>query len=420
MVTGDYHYTATSVARKAGMVPADGKVVIIQAQSEFQSLHADSGLSESQHEAYPEIHSPSGGQSERGAGGRAWAPIPLPPPQQPPGHVGARNSAHVQSAREVQTMHVQHQQSAQPLRKTKSELELSTTAGSQHAQQTMGHPSLPPQHGTQGVITHTHGWSTQHQAGNDQGLAQGSASMQGHGLLESPGDHRGLAQASASPQSHDQGDEEASGHHQRQGPPQEASEGQWAWPVSGSQLMRPAHGSNGPFSTNRHATRQQQLPDALSPPGDAHIGHSQFSAGPCQSPQSLTGHAPSPAGHPQSSTGHPQLPAGLPQSQAWHPQQLCHGLRVTLEGRETACHGEDALQELTSVAQGRAQCCVTGPAFAHMLGQADRSVLDMVLQNVVVFARMQSQQKGQVMELLGARGLHLVLDGQQHHIQVAT
>lgn len=93
---------------------------------------------------------------------------------------------------------------------------------------------------------------------------------------------------------------------------------------------------------------------------------------------------------------------------------------MTLEGKETAYASEDALQAFISIAQGRAQCCVTGPAFAHMLGRADRGVLDMVLQNVVVFARMQSHQKGQVMELLGAQGLHLVLDGQQHHIQVPT
>ena len=351
MVTGDYHYTATSVARKAGMVPADGKVVIIQAESEFRSLHADSGLSESQHEAYPVIHSPSGGQLERGAGRQAWAPIPLPPPQQPPRHVGAMDAAaHVQSTRELQTLRVQLQHRAQPLRKAKSELELSTTAGSQRAQQPMGDPLFTPQQGVQGVIGHKHGWSTRHQAGNDQALAQRSASMQGHGLLESPRDHQGLAQAPAGPQSHGQGDEGAYGHHH-----------------------------TGLF----------------------------------QSPQSLAGHSLSSAGHPQSPTGHPQSSTG-------HPQQLCHGLRVTLEGRETAYHDEDALQALTSIAQGRAQCCVTGPAFAHMLGQTDRSVLDMVLQNVVVFARMQSQQKGQVMELLGARGLHLVLDGQQHHIQVAT
>lgn len=364
------------------MVPVDGKVVIIQAESEFQSLTADSDLSESQHEAYPVVHSPSRGLLEQGAGGGAAFSLPQPP-QQPPLHVGARNAAHVQSAQDIQTMC-----------KVKSELE-STTSG---PQQPVGHPLSPPQRGTPGVLSHMHGWSTRHQVGNDQGLAQGSASMQRYGLLAKPRDQQGLTQASDSPQSQDQGGEEASGqHHSQLNPDQLATQ-------------------------QRHFSLQRKWhhPDALPLPADAHIGHARFSAGPSQSSQPPTGHPQSPTGHPQSPAGHPQLPAGHPQSSAGHPQQLCHGLRVTLEGKQTAYHGEDALQALTSVAQGCAQCCVTGPAFAQMLGRADHSVLDMVLQNVVVFARMQPQQKGQVMELLGARGLHLVLDGQQHHIQVAA
>ncbi|KAL0046765.1 hypothetical protein WJX82_009387 [Trebouxia sp. C0006] len=60
---------------------------------------------------------------------------------------------------------------------------------------------------------------------------------------------------------------------------------------------------------------------------------------------------------------------------------------------------------------------VTGPAFAHLLKQEDPSVLELVMHNVVVFARMQSHQKGQVMELIGARGLHQMLDGQSRHIK---
>lgn len=403
MVTGDYHYTATSVARKVGMIPADGKVMIIQAESEFQSLHADSDQPQSQHEATPVTQSPSGGQLERGAGELL---------------VGARDYSHVQSAREFQTMHVQSHHCATPLRKARSELELST-AGLQPVQQPMGYPLSPSQHGTQDVISHIHGRSIRHQGGNGQRLAQGSASMQGYRLLETTRNCcLGLAQASTSSQ---QGDAEAFGHHYTQGLPQEASE-QWARPLSSSQLMHhAAHGHVVSFSSDEQAIWQQQLsearrwqrPAALSLPADAHMEHAHYLPGPSQSPQSLAGHAQSPAGHPRS-------PAGHFQSQSGHPQQLCHGLRVILEGNQTAYHGDDALQALTSVAQGRAQCCVTGPAFAHILAQADRTVLDMVLQNVVVFAHMQSQQKGQVMELLGSRGLHVMLDGQQRHIQVAT
>ena len=39
--------------------------------------------------------------------------------------------------------------------------------------------------------------------------------------------------------------------------------------------------------------------------------------------------------------------------------------------------------------QGTAQCCVTGPAFEHMLQQADASVVETVMTNVAVFSRMQ-------------------------------
>ncbi len=70
--------------------------------------------------------------------------------------------------------------------------------------------------------------------------------------------------------------------------------------------------------------------------------------------------------------------------------------------------------------QGMAQCCVTGPAFEHMLQQADASVVETVMTNVAVFSRMRSQQKGQVMDLLGSRGLFQYLEGQERHILVST
>lgn len=69
--------------------------------------------------------------------------------------------------------------------------------------------------------------------------------------------------------------------------------------------------------------------------------------------------------------------------------------------------------------QGEAQCCVTGAAFEHMLQLGDQSLLDTVMRNVVVFSRMKSHQKGQVMDLLGSRGLHQVIDGQQQHLAVS-
>ena len=64
------------------------------------------------------------------------------------------------------------------------------------------------------------------------------------------------------------------------------------------------------------------------------------------------------------------------------------------------------------------QCCVTGPAFEQMLLKADAPVVQAVMSSVVVFARMRGQQKGQVMDLLGRRGLHQTLQGLQRHFTV--
>ena len=75
--------------------------------------------------------------------------------------------------------------------------------------------------------------------------------------------------------------------------------------------------------------------------------------------------------------------------------------------------------ERVSFMQGEAQCCMTGAAFEHMLQLGDRSLLETVMCNVVVFSRMKPHQKGQVMELLGSKGLHLVIDGQQQHLPVS-
>jgi len=76
------------------------------------------------------------------------------------------------------------------------------------------------------------------------------------------------------------------------------------------------------------------------------------------------------------------------------------------------------LRALTSIAEGQAQCAVTGAAFEHLLQQEDLSVLEAVLQNAVVFARMRPHQKAQVLSLLGASGLHQVFRGRHRHIQV--
>ena len=70
------------------------------------------------------------------------------------------------------------------------------------------------------------------------------------------------------------------------------------------------------------------------------------------------------------------------------------------------------------VVQGQVQCCVTGPAFEHLLQLGDLSLLETVMRNVVVFSRMKPHQKGQVMDLLGTRGLHHSSLGQQQYLPV--
>ena len=78
----------------------------------------------------------------------------------------------------------------------------------------------------------------------------------------------------------------------------------------------------------------------------------------------------------------------------------------------------DAMQALTAVAEGRLQCAVTGEAFQLLLQLPNESALGTVMRNVVVFARMKPHQKGQVMNLLNARGLHHMYAGEPRHIQV--
>ena len=53
-----------------------------------------------------------------------------------------------------------------------------------------------------------------------------------------------------------------------------------------------------------------------------------------------------------------------------------------------------------------------------MLQQANLAVVETLMRNTVVFARMKSHQKGQVMDLLSSRGLHQSYQGQQRHIPV--
>lgn len=76
-------------------------------------------------------------------------------------------------------------------------------------------------------------------------------------------------------------------------------------------------------------------------------------------------------------------------------------------------------QALIALAEGNMQCAVTGDSFEQLLQQSDLSVLDLVMRNVVVFARMKPYQKGQVMDLLGRRGIYQMFGGRPRHVQVS-
>ena len=78
----------------------------------------------------------------------------------------------------------------------------------------------------------------------------------------------------------------------------------------------------------------------------------------------------------------------------------------------------DPCDAMTAMAEGSMQCAVTGDAFEMLLQMHDVSVLETVMRSAVVFSRMQPHQKGQVMDLLGYRGIHQPHEGDPRHLQV--
>ena len=75
-------------------------------------------------------------------------------------------------------------------------------------------------------------------------------------------------------------------------------------------------------------------------------------------------------------------------------------------------------EAISSMTEGSMQCAVTGDALEYMLRMHDVSLLEAVMRNALVFSRMQPHQKGQVMDLLGTRGIHQQFEGQPRYIQV--
>ena len=111
-------------------------------------------------------------------------------------------------------------------------------------------------------------------------------------------------------------------------------------------------------------------------------------------------------------------PSGLEPQGSEHFRLQCDGLRFFL-GHGDIRQDAEAVRALTNIAEGQAQCAVTGAAFEHLLQQEDLSVLQAVMQNAVVFARMRPHQKAQVLSLLGSAGLHQNFHGQHRHIPVS-
>ena len=372
MITGDYHYTATSVARQVGMIPPNGKVMIIQAESEFRSLSQEPSLSESQHKAQSGSPGPAVTQLRTLSGSQPFHSVEAPSDND----AAHGPSVSVSGSSSPEQMALRTGQ----LSRMKSALKVHGTAQSRRLLVSYAQP--PDRQDLSSMTHHYNGWvgPPQFLIGEPQGFVS---------------DPQRLTQEFVYPQGHGQDVKQPLGH-----------------ALAGEQgLLEEAPGRLAKFWGHFHTpagllqrTAQRPSPHSSRSNLVHHHDHEQ-------STESLQG-------HPQPAPGHPQEPQGHPQSPSSHPQQLCQGLRVTLEGKGEVYQGESALQALTSVAQGQAQCCVTGPAFNQLLQQADPSVLEIVMQNVVVFARMQSHQKGQVMELLGARGLHQIVGNQQQHIQV--
>lgn len=346
MVTGDYHYTATSVARRVGMIPSNGKVFIIQAESEFQTLTQSPSWGESEQEL--DMPSQSHSQSE-----------PL-----------SKSAYQV-----VQGLQAKLTQVRSALR-TRSSIHLTRHFGSDSPSGSAA-PQLPRASSgllpAKGIYPQT--------GSQDLGLPQTQsrgAMSTGGGLcaktsrLASVSWH--LPRQRIVPTNHGWFSKEAGHPHQASGQVQGLLGG----------LRHPQAMQGSPQSSLPRPVHLQDDPPLL--PEDEEDHH---------------------------------LPSGHDPTAPGHPQHLCQGLRLTLEGSGESCQGAQALEALASIAEGQAQCCVTGSAFAHLLHQADLSVLKTVMQNAVVFARMQSSQKGQVMELLGSRGLYQMLGGHQRHIPVS-
>ncbi|DBA94075.1 TPA: hypothetical protein ACH3X1_001723 [Trebouxia sp. C0004] len=115
-------------------------------------------------------------------------------------------------------------------------------------------------------------------------------------------------------------------------------------------------------------------------------------------------------------SGHPWDSADDPTSDPCHSHWPALKGLVFTSGTGSH-HVMEPCEAITSMTEGGMQSAVTGDALEYMLRMHDVSLLEAVMRNAVVFSRMQPHQKGQVMDLLGTRGIHQQFQGQPRHIQ---
>ena len=357
MVTGDYHYTAIAVARGTGMIPPGGQLVIIQSASEASAATAQP---------------------------RATQKAPKPATTHA---LTSNHSPHVAFADLERRLNalasLQHSSEGEEVQ---SHEQRSTSSRMQPAAELQQHehehvPGQPhprsPDPNMRICCTH------------EQQALQVQAWQAGH-VTQLPAQH-----LSATPQQEQQ--------LLPQLPDNSVKE---VVSQRGSHVCRGDDHCHVCLPT-LHAGLQQgslqlpcdHLPDQLIPSQPLHNHHQH---------------------HSQASLSHTfedDLPVQLSQ-QADYLRGLTAGLLFLTEGYSPGQEPQSALETVQSIAQGEAQCCITGQAFHHMLQHAQPALLESVMQHAVVFARMKSHQKGQVMELLSRRGLHQMVQGQEHHIPV--
>ncbi len=114
---------------------------------------------------------------------------------------------------------------------------------------------------------------------------------------------------------------------------------------------------------------------------------------------------------------HPWESANGPMSDPYNSQRAALKGLVFTSGTDSR-YVLEPCEAIASMAEGSMQCAVTGDALEYMLRMHDVSPLEAVMRNAVVFSRMQPHQKGQVMDLLGTRGIHQQFEGQPRYTQV--